>query len=172
VRSPNRKVCEKSRKEQRARRTLITLGVFATSGPFIGRCGRTRRSASGLDILQRFSEELKKNSLGFTPEAADLIVHYSWPGKIRELKNVVERTMFSLRKGTSTQFPCRRGSASPGMRTRSTVRQAIAIREGISSSACGNWKRITSAKCWRLLGTTRLRRPKFSASILRRYCAD
>jgi len=52
-----------------------------------------------LDMVQRFNEELKKNFLGFTPEAADLIVNYSWPGNIRELKNVVERTMILAPEG-------------------------------------------------------------------------
>jgi two-component system response regulator AtoC len=28
---------------------------------------------------------------GFTPEALDLLEHYSWPGNVRELKNAVER---------------------------------------------------------------------------------
>jgi len=52
-----------------------------------------------LDMVQRFNGELKKNFLGFTPEAADLIVNYAWPGNIRELKNVVERTMILAPEG-------------------------------------------------------------------------
>jgi len=47
----------------------------------------------GLDLLQSFNLELKKNFTGFTAEAAELLVRYSWPGNIRELKNVIERTM-------------------------------------------------------------------------------
>ncbi|MBV8052123.1 MAG: sigma-54-dependent Fis family transcriptional regulator, partial [Acidobacteriaceae bacterium] len=46
-----------------------------------------------LDLVRWFNQELKKNFLGFTPEAAELLVAYPWPGNIRELKNVVERTM-------------------------------------------------------------------------------
>ena len=52
-----------------------------------------------LDMVQRFNEELKKSFLGFTPEAAGLIVNYTWPGNIRELKNVVERTMILAPEG-------------------------------------------------------------------------
>jgi len=52
-----------------------------------------------LDMVQRFNEELKKNFFGFTPEAAKLIVNYPWPGNIRELKNVVERTMILAPEG-------------------------------------------------------------------------
>src|SRR5262245_35856735 len=52
-----------------------------------------------LDMVQKFSEELKKNFFGFTPEAADLIVNNSWPGNIRELKTEVERTIILALEG-------------------------------------------------------------------------
>jgi transcriptional regulator with PAS, ATPase and Fis domain len=47
----------------------------------------------GLGMVESFNRELKKNFAGFTPEAAELLVRYAWPGNIRELKNVIERTM-------------------------------------------------------------------------------
>ncbi len=46
-----------------------------------------------LDFMGHFNKELKKNFIGFTPSAAELLRDYSWPGNIRELRNVVERTM-------------------------------------------------------------------------------
>ena len=46
-----------------------------------------------LDIMQHFNKELKKNFVGFTPAAAELLQKYPWPGNIRELRNVIERTM-------------------------------------------------------------------------------
>src|SRR5208283_2812845 len=46
-----------------------------------------------LDIMQHFNKELKKNFAGFTPAAAELLQKYPWPGNIRELRNVIERTM-------------------------------------------------------------------------------
>jgi two-component system response regulator AtoC len=46
-----------------------------------------------LDIIQHFNKELKKNFVGLTPAAAELLQNYSWPGNIRELRNVIERTM-------------------------------------------------------------------------------
>jgi transcriptional regulator with PAS, ATPase and Fis domain len=52
-----------------------------------------------LDLVQWFNRELKKKFAGLTPEAADLLVAYSWPGNIRELKNVIERTMILSREG-------------------------------------------------------------------------
>jgi two-component system response regulator AtoC len=46
-----------------------------------------------LDIVQFFNKELKKFFVGFTPAAAELLQQYPWPGNIRELRNVIERTM-------------------------------------------------------------------------------
>jgi two-component system, NtrC family, response regulator AtoC len=52
-----------------------------------------------LEILQQFNRELKKSFTGFTPAAADLLGQYSWPGNIRELRNVIERTMILSAQG-------------------------------------------------------------------------
>ena len=52
-----------------------------------------------LDMLQHFNRELNKKFTGFTPAAAELLQRYSWPGNIRELKNVVERTMILAPEG-------------------------------------------------------------------------
>lgn len=53
-----------------------------------------------IDLVGWFNRELKKNFVGFTPEAAELLVRYPWPGNIRELKNVVERTMILAPEGS------------------------------------------------------------------------
>lgn len=42
-------------------------------------------------FLEKSNEELNKNVVGFTPEALDILTNYSWPGNIREIKNVVSR---------------------------------------------------------------------------------
>jgi two-component system response regulator AtoC len=52
-----------------------------------------------LDMVERYNRELKKNFTGFTPAAAELMVNYAWPGNIRELKNVIERTMILAPEG-------------------------------------------------------------------------
>ena len=49
--------------------------------------------------MPRFNEELKKTFLGFAPEAADLIVDYSWPGKHPRIENLIERTMILAPEG-------------------------------------------------------------------------
>lgn len=52
-----------------------------------------------LDLVRHFNHELKKNFTGFTPAAAVLLENYGWPGNIRELKNVIERTMILSPEG-------------------------------------------------------------------------
>ncbi len=52
-----------------------------------------------LEILQHLNRELKKNFTGFSPAAADLLEQYPWPGNIRELRNVIERTMILSAQG-------------------------------------------------------------------------
>jgi DNA-binding NtrC family response regulator len=48
-------------------------------------------------LIRHFLQSLKRSmnclSRDFSPEAMDLLSHYSWPGNIRELRNVVERTL-------------------------------------------------------------------------------
>jgi two-component system response regulator AtoC len=52
-----------------------------------------------LYLLQNFNIELRKRFTGFTPAAAELLQQYPWPGNIRELKNVIERTMILAPEG-------------------------------------------------------------------------
>lgn len=52
-----------------------------------------------LDLMQHFNRELRKRFTGFTPSAAALLQRYPWPGNIRELKNVIERTMILTPEG-------------------------------------------------------------------------
>jgi two-component system response regulator AtoC len=52
-----------------------------------------------LDMIRHFNSELKKSFTGFTPAAAELLENYAWPGNIRELKNVIERTMILAPEG-------------------------------------------------------------------------
>ena len=60
-----------------------------------------------LEILLQFNRELRKNFTGFSPAAANLLADYPWPGNIRELRNVIERTMILNKEGEidSTHLP-------------------------------------------------------------------
>jgi DNA-binding NtrC family response regulator len=49
--------------------------------------------------MQHFNRELRKKFTGFTLSAAELLQRYAWPGNIRELKNVIERTMILTPEG-------------------------------------------------------------------------
>lgn len=42
-------------------------------------------------FLQETNRELQKSVAGITKEAEELLLHYEWPGNIRELKNVMRR---------------------------------------------------------------------------------
>lgn len=47
-------------------------------------------------FLQRYAVRNRKAVQGFTPQAMDLLIHYAWPGNIRELENAVERAVVLL----------------------------------------------------------------------------
>ncbi len=42
-------------------------------------------------FLERSNMEFDRKIIGFTPPALDVLINYSWPGNIREIKNVVSR---------------------------------------------------------------------------------
>ncbi|MBV8820354.1 MAG: sigma 54-interacting transcriptional regulator, partial [Acidobacteriaceae bacterium] len=44
-------------------------------------------------FLQRASERCKRQVLGLSPEAEDMVVQYAWPGNVRELENAMERAV-------------------------------------------------------------------------------
>ncbi len=43
--------------------------------------------------IQYFNKKFHKSIEGFTPEAEAELLHYHWPGNIRELRNIVERVL-------------------------------------------------------------------------------
>jgi psp operon transcriptional activator len=58
---------------------------------------------------------------GFSAEARETLLHYRWPGNIRELKNVVERSVY--RHGTS-DYPLDEIIIDPFRRRHTTQPQA------------------------------------------------
>lgn len=58
-------------------------------------------------FLQRFAERNRKAVKGFTPQAMDLLIHYDWPGNIRELENAVERAVVLLPGNIFPNASCR-----------------------------------------------------------------
>jgi len=60
-------------------------------------------------FIQRFNQKLHLNIQGFNQQAAQLLVNYTYPGNIRELKNIIERAMIiedsELITPSSLHFP-------------------------------------------------------------------
>jgi two-component system, NtrC family, response regulator AtoC len=42
-------------------------------------------------FLEMFAKKFNKEISGFSEETKNLLIHYDWPGNIRELKNIIER---------------------------------------------------------------------------------
>ncbi len=78
----------------------------------------------GDDILllaEYFLKRLQQDRLrvhGFGDDANDLLLHYSWPGNIRELQNVIERSLVLAKGQTIT------ARELPGIRDTATVYEA------------------------------------------------
>jgi DNA-binding NtrC family response regulator len=49
-------------------------------------------------FLRRYCEEVKREIVGFTPAATELLVRYDWPGNVRELENAIERAVVLCRR--------------------------------------------------------------------------
>jgi two-component system NtrC family response regulator len=51
-------------------------------------------------FVRRFASELKKKIEGINPEALKVLMRHNWPGNIRELENVLERSVLLADGGT------------------------------------------------------------------------
>jgi two-component system response regulator AtoC len=49
-------------------------------------------------IIKRFNERLKKNVAGISDDALAVLEAHAWPGNIRELENVLERTILFCKR--------------------------------------------------------------------------
>lgn len=47
-------------------------------------------------LISKFNRKFGKHVLGLTSQAEELLMHYDWPGNIRELQNVLERAMVTV----------------------------------------------------------------------------
>jgi transcriptional regulator with GAF, ATPase, and Fis domain len=53
-------------------------------------------------FLQQFSRNMNKNITGFEPEVQSLLITSDWPGNVRQLRNVVERSVIQCEQATIT----------------------------------------------------------------------
>ncbi|RMD92317.1 MAG: sigma-54-dependent Fis family transcriptional regulator [Calditrichaeota bacterium] len=49
---------------------------------------------------RKFAQELRKDVRGFCDETMALLINHSWPGNIRELKNLIERAVLVVEEGS------------------------------------------------------------------------
>lgn len=47
-------------------------------------------------LIVKFNRKFGKHVMGLTSQAEELLMHYDWPGNIRELQNVIERAMVTV----------------------------------------------------------------------------
>ncbi len=64
--------------------------------PLRGRLGDIPLLAES--ILKKFTQEMGRKIMGFTPEALEVMCRYDWPGNVRELENAVERAVVLTRR--------------------------------------------------------------------------
>jgi two-component system response regulator AtoC len=76
-------------------------------------------------FIQRYNVQFRKRVKDVSPEGMNLMMHYAWPGNIRELKNAIERAMIlvdkdqilaahlPIRIADPTASPAPRSSAGP-----------------------------------------------------------
>lgn len=55
-------------------------------------------------FIQRYSKRFKTSSKGFSPDFLDALMHYDWPGNIRELINTIEQAL-SRAGGDAILYP-------------------------------------------------------------------
>lgn len=51
------------------------------------------------DLLRRLASDLKRGPFTLSPAAVEVLQRHSWPGNIRELRNVLERAVLAVRQG-------------------------------------------------------------------------
>ncbi len=66
-------------------------------------------------LLRFFAKQSGKPVVGFTDDARDALVRYSWPGNLRELRNAIERGVILASDGTVglAELPAQIGATMP-----------------------------------------------------------
>jgi two-component system response regulator HydG len=81
-------------------------------------------------FLEKVNHELGKSIAPFDQDVLDAFVHYSWPGNIRELKNVIRRASLLATKGKILRENLPWYNTYEGEFTCSSVKQESAISSG------------------------------------------
>ncbi len=102
-------------------------------------------------FLNKFAKEVKKNIKGFSEEAMEVLLSYSWPGNIRELENAIERAVVITQDEyiKPDAFILQSFSKSEDIYAGKTLKEAVNLfkREFITSVLRQNgWKQTKTAK--------------------------
>jgi transcriptional regulator with GAF, ATPase, and Fis domain len=83
-------------------------------------------------FIRSAAPKLKRPARELTDENKSVLMHYHWPGNIRELQNVVERAMILSRSGDLRfELPQTTSSDAPAM----TARQAAGVEDEVISDS-------------------------------------
>ena len=74
-------------------------------------------------FVARFNQELRRQVRGVSPAAMEALQSYSWPGNIRELRNVIERSMIL------TDGPALRVVLPDGSHATPVVKELVTLEE-------------------------------------------
>jgi two-component system, NtrC family, response regulator AtoC len=93
-------------------------------------------------FLDQFNREFKKNTHGIDAEALDCLMRYDWPGNIRELRNMIERTMILENKPQVEiqDLPREIALASEGRAATSPSPETAAVRAADDDGADGAFR--------------------------------
>src|SRR4029077_8285032 len=100
-------------------------------------------------FLQRTNDELEKNVSGFEPEVIEMFMNYSWPGNLREFRNVVRRAVLltqgdlisektlpsEITNGTPGTSPPEPATTKDPATTTITVKKDIGLKGAASKAA-------------------------------------
>ncbi len=102
-------------------------------------------------FLNKFAKEVKKNIKGFSPEAMEVLLSYTWPGNIRELENAIERAVVITQDEyiKPDAFILQSFSNSESLYIGKTLKEAINLfkKDFITTALRKNgWKQTKTAK--------------------------
>ena len=113
-------------------------------------------------FLRQFRQSMNHNVRDFSPEAVEKLAAYSWPGNIRELRNIVERTLvlhshqeLILPSHLPEFIQTRPISASPARREGLDLESAVSACERELILNALRETKGNQSRAARLLGTTR-----------------
>jgi len=79
-------------------------------------------------FLHEFNLKFKKDLKGFSEEAAGLLLSHNFTGNVRELKNIIERSVLVARTGLVSVSDLGLGSRAPALAPRTSSRESKVIR--------------------------------------------